>query len=140
VLEPGAEVEVSAAETEAGDLGVRSEGDLLHLAGKLGRGALVGVEEEDDPGMLEGNCGESGVAVGREVVEGAAVDVGSGGEGDLHGVVGAVGVEDVDVVGPGDAGEAVGKVKLLVTGGDENGDHLLVMVSRDDLREVRGGV
>jgi hypothetical protein len=40
-----------------------------------------------------------------------------------------VGVEDVDVVGPGDAGETVGQVALLVAGEDEDGDHLVAMVS-----------
>jgi hypothetical protein len=36
----------------------------------------------------------------------------------------------VDVVGPGDAGEAGRKIGLLVAGEDEDGDHLLAMVSR----------
>jgi len=80
--------------------------------------------------VLEGDGGEGGVAMGGVVVEGAGVDVGAGGFGDLHGVVGGVGVEDVDVVGPGDGGEAVGEIVLLVAGEDEDGDHLLLMVSR----------
>ena len=58
--------------------------------------------------MFEGNGGEGGVAVGGVVVEGALVGVGSGGAGDGYGVVGRVGVEDVDVVGPGDGGESCG--------------------------------
>jgi hypothetical protein len=36
----------------------------------------------------------------------------------------------VDVVGPGDAGEAAGEILLLVAGEDEDGDHLLAMVTR----------
>ena len=32
----------------------------------------------------------------------------------------------MDVVGPGDAGEAVGEIALLVAGEDEDGDHLCV--------------
>jgi hypothetical protein len=36
----------------------------------------------------------------------------------------------VDVVGPGDAGEAVGEIALLVAGEDEDGDHVGLMVSR----------
>jgi hypothetical protein len=36
----------------------------------------------------------------------------------------------VDVVGPGDAVEAAGEIALLVAGEDEDGDHLLAMVSR----------
>jgi hypothetical protein len=102
---------------------------LLHFAGELGGGAFVGVEEED-PGVFEGDGGEGSVAVGGVVVEGADVGVGAGGFGDLEGGVGALGVEDVDVVGPGDAGEAAGEVALLVAGEDEDGDHLLAMVSR----------
>ena len=47
-----------------------------------------------------------------------------------------LGVEDVDVVGPGDAGEAAGKIALLVAGKDEDGDHLLAMVSRSDLETM----
>ncbi len=80
--------------------------------------------------MLEGDGCERGVAVGCVVVEGAGVNVCAGGFGDLYCVVGAVGVEDVDVVGPGDGGETAGKIVLLVAGEDEDGDHLLVMVSR----------
>jgi hypothetical protein len=38
--------------------------------------------------------------------------------------VGGEGVEDVDVVGPGDRGEAGGQILLLVAGEDEDGDHL----------------
>ncbi len=101
-------------------------------------GRSSGVEEED-PGVFKGEGGEGGVAVGGVVVEGAGVGVGTGGAGDLEGGVGTVGVEDVDVVGPGDAREAGGEVVLLVAGEDEDGDHLLIMVSRDDLREVRSG-
>jgi len=80
--------------------------------------------------MLEGNGGEGGVAVGGVVVEWAGVDVCAGGFGDLEGGVSAFGVEDVDVVRPGDVGEAVGKLALLVAGEDEDGDHLGIMVSR----------
>jgi hypothetical protein len=105
------------------------QGELLHLAGEFGGWTLIGVEEED-PGVLEGDGGESGVAVGGVVVEGAGVNLGSGCFGDSDGVVGAVGVEDVDVVGPGDRGETVREVALLVAGEDEDGDHLLAMVSR----------
>ena len=102
---------------------------MLHLAGELRGGALVGIENED-PGVFEGNGGEGGVAVGGVVVEGAGVDVGAGGFGDLYRAVGGVGVEDVNVVGPRDGGEAVGQIVLLVAGEDENGDHLPAMVSR----------
>jgi hypothetical protein len=41
-----------------------------------------------------------------------------------------LGIEDVDVVGPGDAGETAGKIALLVPGEDEDGDHVGLMVSR----------
>ena len=58
--------------------------------------------------MLEGDGCEGGVAVGCVVVEGALVGVGSGGLGDLERGVCAEGVEDVDVVGPGDGGESCG--------------------------------
>ena len=80
--------------------------------------------------MFEGDCGEGGVAVGGVVVEGAGVDLCAGSLGDLYGVVRAVGVEDVDVVGPRYGGEAVGEIALLVAGEDEDGDHLWAMVSR----------
>jgi hypothetical protein len=90
--------------------------------------------------VLEGDGGEGGVAMGGVVVEGAGVDVGAGCFGDLEGGVGASGVEDVDVVGPGDAGEAVGEIALLVAGEDEDGDHLLVMVSRRGERIARARV
>jgi hypothetical protein len=36
----------------------------------------------------------------------------------------------VDVVGPGDAGEAAREILLLVAGEDEDRDHLRTMVSR----------
>ena len=129
MLEPGVEEVVAAAQAESGDLGWGGENELLHLAGEVGGGALVGVEKED-PGVLEGDGGEGSVAVGGVVVEGADVGVGAGGFGGLEGGVGALGVEDVDVVGPGDAGEAAREVALLVAGEDEDGDHLLAMVSR----------
>jgi hypothetical protein len=105
------------------------EGDLLHLAGELWSWALVGVGKED-PRVLEEDGCERCVAVRGVVVEGAGVNVCAGGFGDLYCAVGAVGVEDVDVIGPGDGGETGGKVVLLVAGEDEDGDHLLVMVSR----------
>ena len=89
--------------------------------------------------MLEGDGGEGGVAMGGVVVEGAGVDVCAGGFGDLNGVVCGVRVEDVNVVGPGDGGEAVGEVVLFVTGEDENGDHLSAMVSRRSPVAVRSG-
>jgi len=130
VLEPGVEEEVATADAEGCDFIGSCEDELLHLAGELGSGTLVGVGEED-PGVLEGDGGEGGVPVGGVVVEGAGVSVGAGGFRDFDGGVGAVGVEDVDVVGPGDAGEAVGEVALLVVGEDEDGDHLVAMVSRD---------
>ncbi len=129
MLEPGVEEEVAAADAEGCSLVGGCEGDLLHLAGEVRGGALVGVGEED-PGVFEGDACEGSVAVGGVVVEGAGVDMGAGGFGDLYGVVGGVGVEDVDVVGPGDRGEAVGEIVLLVAGEDEDGDHLSGMVSR----------
>jgi hypothetical protein len=42
--------------------------------------------------------------------------VGAVGAGDLEGAVGAVGVEDVDVVGPGDGVETAGEILLLIAG------------------------
>jgi len=122
VFEPGVEEEVAATEAEGGDFGWGSEGELLHFAGELGGGALVGVEEED-PRIFEGDGGEGGVAVGGVVVEGAGVEVGSGGLGDGGGGVGGLGVEDVDVVGPGDGVEGSGEVALFVPGEDEDRDH-----------------
>jgi hypothetical protein len=80
--------------------------------------------------VLERDGGESGVAMRGVVVEGASVDLGACCAGDVDCVVGGVGVEDVDVVGPGDGGETSGQIALLVTGEDEDGDHLQVMVSR----------
>jgi hypothetical protein len=41
-----------------------------------------------------------------------------------------LGIEDVDVIGPGDAGETAGEIALLVAGEDEDGDHVGFMVSR----------
>ena len=137
VFEPGAEEVVAAADAEGCGFGRGGEGELLHLAGELGRGALVGVEEED-PGVFEGDGGEGGVAVGGVVVEGAGVDLCSGGFGDLDGGVGAVGVEDVDVVGPGDAGETAGQVLLLVAGEDEDGDHLRLWYPVRAARTISG--
>ena len=72
--------------------------------------------------MAEGDGGEGGVAVGGVVVKGAVVDGGSGAGGDGEGVVGGAGVEDVDVVGPGDGVEGCGEVALFVFGEDEDGD------------------
>ena len=102
---------------------------MLHLAGEVGGGSLVGVEDEE-PGVFEGEGGEGGVAVGGIVVEGALVNVCARGFGDLDGVVGGEGVEDVDVVGPGDGGETVGEILLLVAGEDEDGDHLVGHLKR----------
>ena len=89
--------------------------------------------------MLKEDGGEGSVAVSGVVVEGAGVDLGAGSFGDLYGVVGGVGIEDVDVVGPGDRGEAVGEIALLVAGEDENGDHLSGMVSRRSPVTARSG-
>ena len=75
-------------------------------------------------GVFEGDGGEGGVAVGGVVVEGALVDLGAGLAGDGQGRVGGAGVEDVDVVGPGDGFECSGEVALFVFGEDEDGDHL----------------
>ena len=43
MLEPGAEEMVAAADAEGCDVGWCGEGELLHFAGEVGRGALVGV-------------------------------------------------------------------------------------------------
>jgi hypothetical protein len=48
-----------------------------------------------------------------------------------------LGIEDVDVIGPGDAGETAGEIALLVAGEDEDGDHVGFMVSRWSERIVR---
>ena len=82
VLEPGAEEVIAAADPEGCGFGWGGEGELLDFAGEIGGGALVGIEEED-PGVFEGYGSEGGVAVSRIVVEGADVDVGSGGSGDF---------------------------------------------------------
>jgi hypothetical protein len=129
VFEPSAEEEVATSYAEGRGLVGRGESQLLHLAGELWSGPLVGVEDED-PGVFEADGCEGGIAMRGVVVEGASVDVGAGCFGDLYGVVCGVGVEDVNVVGPGDGGEAVGEVALLVASEDENGDHLSGMVSR----------
>ena len=97
VPEPRAEEEVAAAKAEAGDLVGSSECKLLHLTGEFGGGSLVGVKEKD-PGVFERHSGEGRVTVGGVGVEGAGVEMGSGGLRDGRGGVGAVGVEDVDVV------------------------------------------
>ena len=52
VLEPRTEEEVTAAETEAGNIGGCADGDLPQLGGKGGSGTLVGVEDEE-PRMAE---------------------------------------------------------------------------------------
>lgn len=129
MFEPGAEEKVAAAEAESGGFGRHGENKLLHLPRKVGSGTLVCVEKED-PRIFEGNRGERGVAVGCVVVEGTDVGVCACGLGDFEGGVCGLRVEDVDVVGPGDAGETAGQVALLVAGEDEDGDHLLVIVSR----------
>ena len=67
VLQPGAEEEIAAAQAKAGGIGGGFADDALHLGGELGRGAFVGVEQEE-PRMLEVER-EGGVAVGGVVVE-----------------------------------------------------------------------
>jgi hypothetical protein len=74
---------------------------LLHLPGEVRGWALVRIEEKD-PWMFEGNGAESNVTVSRVVIEGASVEVGSERLRDIRSGVGAVRIEDVDVVGPGD--------------------------------------
>jgi hypothetical protein len=124
VFEPGAVEEVAALYAE-GHVLAGVVGGVLEAAFEFGGDALVGVEVED-PGVLEGEIGDGPVLMGGPVVEGALVGVGSGSLCDGEGVVGAEGVEDVDVVGPGYGGEAGGEVLLLVAGEDEDGDHLWV--------------
>ncbi len=121
VLEPGAPKEVAALDAEGGDGGGSGEDGLLHLGGECGGEALVGVEDED-PGVAEGEL-QSGVALAGVAVEGAGGDGGAVLAGDVGGAVGAFGVEDVDVVAPGDGGEAAGEILLFVFGEDEDGDH-----------------
>lgn len=64
--------------------------------------------------------------MGCPVVEDALVDLCACGLGDIDGVVGGEGVEDMNVVGPGNGGETGGEVLLLVAGEDEDGDHVEV--------------
>jgi hypothetical protein len=63
---------------------------------------------------------ERGIAMGGVVVEDAGVYVGTGGSRDLHGVVGGVRVEDVDIVRPRHRGERCRQVVLLVLREDED--------------------
>ena len=120
VLQPCSPEEVAAADAEGADVCRRLGGGALDLEGELGRGALVGVEDED-PRMAEWKL-HCGVALTRVGVEGARSDGGAARAGDLGGAVGGVGVEDVDVVGPCDGVEAAGQVLLLVEREDEDGD------------------
>jgi hypothetical protein len=55
---------------------------LLDFAGEIGSGALIGVGQED-PRVLERDRREGSVSMSGIIVEGAGVDVGSGGSGDL---------------------------------------------------------
>ena len=88
MLQPGVEEEVPAAETEGGDGRGCGLDDRLHLGDEGGRGALVGVEDEE-PGVGERE-GEAEVALGGVVVKGALVDVGPGGLSDGDGRVSGV--------------------------------------------------
>ena len=125
VLEPGVVEEIATLDAEgyglvwaSGGLGGGGEDGGAEVGGD----ALVGVEVED-PGVAEGDVLESPVLVVGPVGEGAGRDAGAGGLGDLGGGVGGEGVEDVDVVGPGDGSEAGGEVDGFVAGEDEDGDH-----------------
>jgi hypothetical protein len=85
-----------AGEIVAIDCGIFGErGDL---ADKLRGEAFVGVEMEL-PGVLDGDIGDGPVALGAIVFKGMMDDRGTGGLGEGDGVVGAAGVDDVDVVG-----------------------------------------
>ena len=88
--------------------------------------------------MLEGDGGEGGVAVGGVVIEGALVDGGSGLTGDGYGVVGREGVEDVDIVGPGDGVECSGEVALFVFG--EMRMEMGADIWRDGIAGVASGI
>ena len=122
VFEPGAVEEVAALNAE-GYVLMGVIGGVLEVAFELGGDALVGIEVED-PGVFERDVDEGPVLVGGPVVEGALVGACTGGLCDLQRVVGRVGVEDVDVVGPDYGGETGWEVLLLVAGEDEDGDHL----------------
>ena len=123
VFEPGVEEEVAAAEAKGGEVGGEWGGEaVVHLVDQGGGGALVGVEQED-PGVAEGEGAEGEVALRGEVVEVALVEVSAVGAGDLRSAVGAEGVEDVDVVGPAEGGEAGGEIGLFVAGEDEHREH-----------------
>ena len=129
MLEPGVEEVVAATYAECAGFGGSGEGDLLYLAGEFWCWPFICIRDED-PRMLELDGGESGVAVSCVVVEGSGVDVSASCAGDLDCRVCGVGVEDVDVVGPCDAGETAWEIALFVARENQDGDHLLAMVSR----------
>ena len=112
VPQPGPLQEVAPLNAEGDDLAW-----LLHGGEQCGAEArgddLVSVEIED-PGMAEGDVHEAPVLVRGPVVEDALVDVGAGAARDLEGAIGAEGVEDVDVIGPGDGVEAGREILLLI--------------------------
>jgi len=74
--------------------------------------------------MAEGEGAEGEVALRSEVVEGALMEVGAVGAGDLGSAVGTEGVEDVDVVGPANGVETGGKIGLFVAGQDQYREHV----------------
>ena len=114
MFEPSAVEEVAALDAKGYVLG-GIVGGVLEAAFEFGRDALVGVEIED-PGMAKGDVFEAPVLVSGPVVEGAGGDVRAVLAGELEGAVGAEGIEDMDVVGPGYRLETAGEILFFIAG------------------------
>ena len=117
VLDPAAEEEIAALEEEGVGGWLRGEG-LADLLLEFGGELFVGVEREDP---VAGALGEGEVLLLGEAGPGAVEDSGVEAAGDVEGAVGGAGVDDDDLVGPGDAGEGAREVLFFVEGDDRDG-------------------
>ena len=118
VLDPAAEEEITAFEVE-GVEGRWPHGEsLANLLLEFGGELFVGVEREDP---VAGALREGEVFLCSEAGPGAVEDGGVEAACDLEGTIGGAGVDDEDLVGPGDAGEGAREVRFFVEGDDRDG-------------------
>ncbi len=101
MLQPGPEQVVPAPKAEAADRLRNSSHHLLHLTSKGFWNPLVGIEQQH-PGMAKCHIPQRGVSVGGVVVEAAFLNSSPSRPGEFARLVGAVRIEHVHIVTPGD--------------------------------------
>ena len=116
VTDPAAEEEILARNPEARNAGIRQS--ATDFIGKCRLDFFVGVERQHPvaAGFLQRE-----VLLRSEAAPRLDVEVGVEGFRNLASAVGRAGVNDDDLVGPGDALQRTREVRLLVQGDDDDG-------------------